>query len=228
MLQFPPQRSRPQRRGIWRRERLLRAAGELIVRLPLSEVTYAAICARAEIPPSSAYHFYPDLDAICRALLVTDQAGMDGALMRPLTAAQSRSWQSVVECLVVRAARYNRTHPVAAKLAIGGQTPPQLKRVDREADRVRSGLALRALDELFVLPKVAHMKQIAFLAIEIVDTVFTASMIERGRLTPDYVRLAKTAAIGFLTQFFGKRLPRRAAARAAPARAAKPSRSQSA
>jgi AcrR family transcriptional regulator len=228
MLQsFPqrtrPQRSRPQRRGIWRREQLLRAAGELIIRVPLSEVTYAAICARAEIPPSSAYHFYPDLDAICRALLVTDQAGMDGALMRSLTAAQSRTWQSVVGCLVERAARYNRTHPVAAKLAIGGQTPPQLKRVDREADRVRSGLALRALDELFVLPRVPHMKRVAFLAIEIVDTVFTASMIERGRLTTGYVKLAKAAAIGFLTQFFGERMPRRPAPRAAAARSTKAS-----
>src|SRR5271170_7329457 len=125
MLRPTPERSRPQRRGIWRRERLLRSAGELIVRMPLSEVTYAAICARARIPPSSAYYFYPDLDAICRALLVTDQAGMDGALMRPLTEAQTRTWQSVVGCLIERGARYNRSHPVAAKLTIGGQTPPQ-------------------------------------------------------------------------------------------------------
>jgi AcrR family transcriptional regulator len=209
MLRPVPQPSRLQRRGNHRREQLVRAAGELIVRLPLSEVTYAAICARAKIPPSSAYYFYPDLDAICRAILVSDRAGMDDALVRPFTKAQSRTWQSVVGCLVERAARYNRTHPVAAKLAIGGQTPPHLKRVDREADRVRSRLALRALEQLFVLPRIRRMEQVAFLAIELGDAVFTASMIERGRLTAGYVTLAKAAVVGFLTQFFGERLPPR-------------------
>src|SRR5271165_181797 len=208
-MRSTPKRSRPQQRGIWRRERLLRAAGELIIRLPLAEVSYAAICARAKIPPSSAYYFYPDLDAIFRALLVTDQAGMDGALMRPMTAAQSRTWQSVVGCLIERGARYNRSHPVAAKLTIGGQTPPQLKRVDREADRVRSGLALRALESMFVLPHHPNMERIAFLSTEIVDTVFTASMIEHARLTPAYVALAKNASIGFLTRYFGEHMPRR-------------------
>jgi AcrR family transcriptional regulator len=202
-------RSHPQRRGIRRRERLLRAAGELIVRMPLSQVSYSAICARAKIPPSSAYHFYADLDEICHALLVADQAGMDEALLRPMTPAQSRTWQSVVGCLVDRAARYNRSHPVAAKLSIGGQAPPQLKRVDREADRVRSGLALRTLQQLFVVPDFPHKTQVAFLATEIVDTVFTSSMITQGRLSSVYVTLAKAATIGFLTQFFGEHMLRR-------------------
>jgi hypothetical protein len=134
---------------------------------------------------------------------------MDDALMRPFTKAEARTWQSAIGCLVERAARYNRTHPVAAKLAIGGQTPPHLKRVDREADRVRSRLALRALEQLFILPRLRHREQVAFLAIEIGDAVFTASMIECGRLTAGYVTLAKAAVVGFLPQFFGARLPRR-------------------
>jgi AcrR family transcriptional regulator len=216
--------SHPQRRGVLRREKLLRAAGELIVRMPLSEVTYAEVCERAGIPPSSAYHFYADLDAICHALLVLDQAGLNDALMRPMTPVQSRTWQSVVGCFVDRAARYNRSHPVAAKLAIGGQTPPHLKRVDRDADRVRSGLALRALEKLFVLPSFPRNHQVAFLTIEIVDTVFTASMIESGRLTSAYVKLAKTAAIGFLTQFFGERIARQTQSPAVRTRAAKRAR----
>jgi AcrR family transcriptional regulator len=203
----PP--SRPQLRGVQRRGQLLRAAAALIVHMPLSEITYAAVCKRARIPPSSAYHFYANLDEICHALLVIDQAGLNDALMRPMSSVQSRTWQSVVKCLVDRAASYNRSHPVAAKLAIGGQTPPHLKHVDREADRVRSKLAVRALEELFVLPPFALKNQVAFLAIEIIDTAFTASMIECGRLTPSYVMLAKAAAVGFLTQFLGDRVPRR-------------------
>ncbi len=200
---------RTQRRGDHRRERLLEAAGELVRRRALADITYAAICSRAGVPPSSAYHFYPDLDAVYRALLETGRAGFDAALMRPLRAAQKRTWQAVVECLVGRAARYNRTHPVAARLAIGGHTPPQLKRLDRDADRVRAGLALNTLEGIFVVPRIRHKRQVAFVATEIVDAIFTASMIEEGRLTPAYVTLAKRAVVGFLAGYFGAALPPR-------------------
>jgi AcrR family transcriptional regulator len=205
----PSGAARTQRRGDRRRERLLEAAGGLVQRRPLSDVTYAAICARAGVPASSAYHFYPDLDAIFRALLETGRSGFDAALMRPLRSTQRRTWQAVVECLVERAARYNRSHPVAARLAIGGQTPPQLKRLDRDADRVRAGLALEVLESLFEVPPLRHKRQVAFVATEIVDAVFTTSMIEEGRLTPAYVTIAKRAVTGFLGSYFGATLPKR-------------------
>ncbi len=213
-----PVAARTQRRGDRRREKLLEAASDLVQGLPLAEVTYAAICSRAKVPPSSAYHFYPDLDAIFRALLETGRAGFDTALMRPLRAAERRTWQNVVECLVDRAARYNRTNPVAARLAIGGQTPPQLKRLDRDADRIRAGLALDVLESLFVVPPLRHKRQVAFVATEIVDAVFTTSMIEEGRLTPAYVTIAKRAVTGFLGSYFGASLPTHAAKVSRPRR----------
>jgi len=200
---------RTQRRGVQRRERLLRAARELIARRALSDVTYAGVCARAGVPASSAHHFYPDLDAVYRALLEAHRADMDAALMRPLRARDTRSWQAIVECLIDRAAGYHRAHPVGAKLAIGGETPPQIKRMDRDADRGRAGFALRVAAEVFVVPRFADMERVAFIAAELVDTVFTASMLESGRLTQAYVQLAKLAAIGFLSQYLGPSLPAR-------------------
>jgi AcrR family transcriptional regulator len=208
-LSRPASIPRTQRRGVQRRERLLRAARELIARLPLAEVTYAGVCARAGVPASSAHHFYPDLDAVFRALLEAHRADMDAALMRPLKARDTRSWQAIVECLVDRAARYHRAHPVGAKLAIGGETPPQIKRIDRDADRGRAGFALRVAEEVFVVPRFADKTRVAYVATELVDTVFTASMLETGRLTPAYVKLAKLAAIGFLSQYLGTSLPPR-------------------
>ncbi len=200
---------RTQRRGDQRRERLLGAARVLIARLPLADVTYAGVCAGAGVPASSAHHFYPDLDAIFRALLEVHRAEMDATLMRPLKARDTRSWQAIVECLVDRAARYHRAHPVGAKLAIGGETPPQIKRIDRDADRGRAGFALSVAEEVFVVPRLADKARVAYVATELVDTVFTASMLESGRLSPAYVRLAKRAAIGFLEQYLGTSLPPR-------------------
>ncbi len=209
----PPPASAPrtQRRGHLRRERLLSAACELIERLPLADVTYSAVCAHAGVPASSAHHFYPDLDAIFRAILETHRHALDAALMRPLKARDTRSWQTIVECLVDRAARYHRANPVSAKLAVGGETPPQIKRIDRDADRERAGFALNLVEELFVMPRFPDKERVAYVATELVDTVFTAAMLATGRLTSPYVRLAKVAAIGFLTHYIGAKIPRRAA-----------------
>lgn len=206
-LSVPAPRS--QRRGHVRRERLLGAACELLTRLPLAQVTYAGVCAHAGVPASSAHHFYPDLDAIYRALLEAHRTAMDAALMRPLRERDVRSWQAIVECLVDRAARYHRAHPVSSRLVISGETPPQIKRLDRDADRGRAGFALQLVEEIFVVPRFAGKARVAYVATELVDTVFTASMLEAGRLTPQYVRLAKVAAIGFLTRYFGASLRRR-------------------
>ena len=141
---------------------------------------------------------------------------MDSAMMRPLSRRETRSWQAIVECLVDRAARYHRAHPVGAKLAIGGETPPQIKRLDREADRARAGFALRVAEELFIVPRFADKERVAYIAAELVDAAFTASMVESGRLTSVYVKLAKLAAIGFLTHYLGNQLPPRPLLRPEP------------
>lgn len=209
-----PQSKRPssitrhtQRRGDNRREHLLRAASELLEALPLRELTYASVCKRAGVPVGSAHHFYPDLDSIFLALLDKHRAAKDAALFKPVPARYRHSWQLVIACLIDRAVRYHRANPVVTKLAIGGDTPPNIKLLDRHADRARAGLSMHLLDQLFVLPPIPDRDRAAFLATEIVDTALTLSMIESGRLTAAYVRLAKAAAIGFLTMQFGAELP---------------------
>ncbi len=204
-----PRLRRTQRRGDRRREALLSAARSLIAEHALSRVTFAAVCARAGVPSSSAQHFYPDMESIYRTLIEQHRVTMDATLMRPLQPRERRTWQSIVECLIDRAANHHRRHPVGAKLAIGGETPHQIKRMDRDADRARAGFALRLAEQLFVVPPFTGKERVAYVATEIVDTAFTASMLEYGRLTPAYVRLAKLAATGFLTHFLGQALPRR-------------------
>lgn len=196
-----------QRRGDHRREHLLRAASELLERHPLRELTYAGVCKRAGVPVGSAHHFYPDLDSIFLALLEKHRAAKDVVIFKPIPARHRHSWQAVIACLIDRAVRYHRANPVVTKLALGGDTPPAIKLLDHHADRARADLSMHLLEQLFVLPPIADRERAAFLATEIVDTALTLSMIETGRLTATYVRLAKAAAIGFLMMQFGPELP---------------------
>lgn len=110
-----------------------------------------------------------------------------------------------------REARYHRAQ-VSANLAIGGETPPQIKRIDRESERGRAGFALRLFEAVFVVPPFPDKQRVAYVATELVDAVFTASILEAGRLTPTCAKLTKLAAIGFLSKYFGATLAVRSGA----------------
>jgi hypothetical protein len=59
------------------------------------------------------------------------------------------------------------------------------------------------------VPRFTDKERVAYLAAELVDAAFTASMLEHGRLTPAFVKFAKLAAIGFLSHYLGTSLPAR-------------------
>lgn len=199
-----------QRRGDERRQQLLDAAQALLQSRDFRDLTFVAVCARAGIPHGSARHFYPDLDALLRGLLAELGAEHDEWLARPLPARATGSWRRLVECLIDRSAQYQRRHPVLAKLTIGGYTPPELKRLDRDADFDRARFLIRRLDECFLLPRRRDNLRVAYYAIEAVDTAFMLSMREFRRLTPWWIRQAKRTATAVLAAHFGQDLVPRA------------------
>ncbi len=205
-----PSPARPtQRRGDERRERLLRAAQALLQTKDFQDITFVAVCKRAGIPHGSARYFYPDLPALLRGLLADLGGRHDAWLARPLPTRTTKSWQLLVNCLIDRSAHYQRRHPVLAKLTIGGFTPPELKRLDRDADFARARFLVDRLEEFFVLPRHRDNLRVAYYAIEVVDTAFMLSMRESGKLTAWWLTQAKLAATAVLAQHFGQDLPRR-------------------
>lgn len=193
-----------QRRGDARRERLLRAAHALLQTQDFRKLTFMSVCEKAGIPHGSARHFYPDLDALLQGLLIDLGRRFDAALARPLRGSETKSWRALVNCLIDRSARFHARNPVFAKLTIGGYMPPELKRLDRDADYDRARFLLQRLDEFFVLPRLRNDERMAYYAIEVIDTAFMLSMRESNRVTPWWVKRAKEAAAGVLAQHFGE------------------------
>jgi AcrR family transcriptional regulator len=203
-----PRLKTTRRRGDERRERLLRAAHTLLQRKSVTDLTYAAVCTEARVPSGSARFFYPDLDSLLHALLRDLGEKHDTALMRPLRPSDVATWRTLLDCLIERSARFQRANPVFAKLSIGGMTTPDLKHMDREADRTRAMYVLTALDEHFALPRVPDRERVVYLVVEIVDLTFTLSMREAGAITPVWLEHAKVAAGALFNQHFGNPEPR--------------------
>jgi AcrR family transcriptional regulator len=204
-----------QRRGDARREQLLQAAQTLLETRDFGEVTFVAVCEQAGIPHGSARYFYPDLPALLRGLLGELGKRHDEHMARHIRGKAAKSWRALVHCLIDRSAEFQRGNPVFAKLTISGYMPPELKRLDRDADLNRARFLLAKLDEFFVLPRHKDNERVAYYAIEIVDTGFMLSVRECGRITAWWVRQGKRCAELALEAHFGDLKPRQVGRRIA-------------
>jgi AcrR family transcriptional regulator len=197
-----------QRRGDARREQLLQAALTLLETRDFSEITFVAVCERAGIPHGSARYFYPDLPALLRGLLGELGKRHDDDMSRPIRGQATKSWRALLHCLIHRSARFQRANPVFAKLTIGGYMPPELKRLDRDADLNRARYLLAKLDEFFVLPRRRDDERVAYYAIEMVDTAFMLSVRESGQVSAWWIQQAKRCAEAAIEAHFGDLKPR--------------------
>ena len=122
---------RTQKRGEERRQRLLDSAASLLARREIAEISLEDIARNADIPVTSAYHFYPDKHRLLTALAARYGEAFEQIVVKPLPAAQIGRWEDVIERLIDRAVRYYRDNPAARKLLIDGKSPSDIKLADR-------------------------------------------------------------------------------------------------
>ena len=184
-------------RGIERRRLLLQSARALLAERDLDQVSLADVAAKAEVPKSSAYHFYADIEALYAALLVVVQEELTNVLSQPLRG-RFETWQAVVSALTKRGAAFYIANPAARQLQIGPKTPPALKLYDRQSDIAIARLYEDHIESVFELPPIANRSRLFYRAIEVADLMFCLSMLEHGALTKDMYREADRAASAYL------------------------------
>lgn len=187
-------------RGIERRRLLLESARALLCERDLDQVSLADVAARAEVPKSSAYHFYADMQALYAALLVLAQEELIQVLSQPLRG-RFQTWQDVVTTLTKRGAAFYMGNATARQLQIGPKTPPALKLYDRRSDITIAQLYEAHIGSVFKLPAIANRSRLFYRAIEIADLMFCLSMLEHGSLTKNMCREADRAASAYLATY---------------------------
>ncbi|MES2495722.1 MAG: TetR family transcriptional regulator [Pseudomonadota bacterium] len=196
-----------QARGRKRREALLAAARELLAERDSSQITLADVAARADVPKSSAYHFYTD----ALELFVELVSILDSELQQTIALPVGRveSWEEVMGIVLDRAAIFFEDNPAAQQLMLSSQSPPAIKRYSRRADIDTGRLVEGLIDDQFVLPEVPNRSRIFFYAIEAADLMFGLSLFERGELLREMVDEAKRMCCAYLALYIPRHLPRR-------------------
>lgn len=195
-------------RGIERRQKLLAAARTLLASHDLDQLSLGDVAATAGVPKGSAYHFYGDIKDLYSNLLASIEEEMLAAHREPIVPAPA-TWQDVMRVMIGRGAEHFASDAAARQLLIGPKTPPDLKIQDRQSDLTLGQVFEEQVSACFELPRLDQRSKVFFRALEIVDLMFSLSMLEHGHITDEMREEAVRASIAYLECYLPKRLPRR-------------------
>ncbi len=193
--------SNMRKRGIERREKLLKAAYNLLCERDIEQVSFRNIAARANVPEGSAYHFYANRYDIFSDLANQLSAVFVAAHQNPVPASRRKNWTDLAEYLVEVGAGVYAQNPPARQLLIGGKTPAEVKQADRINDRVVGQVMYEVFAHHFDLPDVPGLHSAFYYFIEITDLIFMLSVIEHDEITPAMLVEAKRAGTGYLAHY---------------------------
>lgn len=194
----PTKSRRPQARSVERRLKILNAARELITSDSISSLSLYDIARKAEIPPSSLYHFFPKIEALFRALAEEAFDAFDECVSRPIPSEQIRHWSDIGVILETRMVQYYQDHDMARALILGQHLHSDILAADHQHDE-EMGCRIEAIyRQYFELPPLPKEYNIFAIALQIADKVYAMSHQEYGNITPAMAREGWRAARSYL------------------------------
>jgi AcrR family transcriptional regulator len=231
MAASPRQRREPlQARSRETVERILAAAGELILEEGVEAATPTAIAARAGVGPSSLYRFFSDRDALFALLLEAEVKEIERVAEDAEDSWEFRSARDYVERMLEMFLDYHERRPLFVRLWFGGRVSPAVTAI---AQAGNVALAERAHERLVGAGLVSEdfPQEVALLAVEVGDRILELAF--RGRRRADRKVIAEGAEmlIAYLERSAGSSgapkgaaRPRFAPARSAPGKPHEPGR----
>ncbi len=170
--QAAPRRRVPQQsRSIGRVERILDAAGALVVEHGVDAVTTRSIAALADIPVASLYQYFADRDAILLAVVERDIAAMDAQVMADLDLLTELSVRSIVTSTMRSYVTVFRRRPAFVMIWLRGRTNAAIDRFGREHNRQTARTLFDLATGLGLVDGAARPLH-AELAVEVGDRLF--------------------------------------------------------
>ena len=203
------QREKVQARGVARRRLLLDAARELLADIPVEELTFGQIAAKAGVPEGSAYHFYANKYDVLSSLAEELSTQFLDAYQGPIDGSRINTWHDLADLVIDRSADIYAVDIAAVQIFLGGKTPPEVGLVDRTSVRTLSTVLLELFDRFFVLPDVPTIHDVFYYFVQLTDLMLSLSVIENGEITPEMLEESKRAGKGYLGTYLPPMLTRR-------------------
>lgn len=197
------------KQGRDRRAKLLAAGLELLREKRPEQVSFADVCQKAEIPRPSAYHFFPNIQAIFLGIRLLHAENTIAEATKAGEKSYS-TWMDYLSQLIDVGVEVTFDEPAFAQLIYDYPADyPEARGVGKGLDARLSRLALQGMDTRFILPDWPEREEVFGIALAIVDSIFRLSFRQKGKITDWMKTEAKKAAIAYLKSYLPEFAPSR-------------------
>ncbi|QXH56425.1 TetR/AcrR family transcriptional regulator [Pseudomonas maumuensis] len=190
---------------------ILAAARELLAGQGVAGLSIYSVAERAQIPPSSVYHFFASVPALLEALTADVHRAFREALSAPIDAAAFGTWHELSRLIEQRMLDIYNEDAAARQLILAQHGLSEVVQADRQHDLELGELMHRLFDRHFQLPAMPRDMDVFALAMELSDRVYARSMQLHEAITPrmaeEGMRVFEAYLGLYLPPYLAKRQP---------------------
>ncbi|AOE82732.1 TetR/AcrR family transcriptional regulator [Pseudomonas sp. TCU-HL1] len=189
---------------------ILDAARALLAEQGVANLSIYSVAERAEMPPSSVYHFFSSVPAILEALTADIHADFRACLQQPIAHGGLRQWHDLSRVVEERMLSIYAGDAAARQLILAQHGLTEVTQADRQHD-IELGRLMHALFERhFELPVLPEDVDVFALAMELGDRVYARSVQLHGEITPRLAEEGMRVFDAYLGLYLPPYLPKRA------------------
>jgi len=143
-----------------------------------------SVAERAQIPPSSVYHFFASVPALLEALTADVHRVFREALGAPIDSSMLTRWHELSRLIEQRMLDIYNEDAAARQLILAQHGLSEVMQADRQHDMELGALMHRLFDQHFHLPVMPADVDVFALAMELSDRVYARSMQLHETITP--------------------------------------------
>lgn len=207
--ELAPYRRPSQARGEAKFERILDAAHALIEEQGVDQFSLTDVAKKAGVATGSAYHFFPNLEAIFIALVERYDQAFTKIVSEPIEASAVSTWKDILELHFEKARKFINANPPALILIIGPGRSWQSKQVDTIGDSNIAKAMMDTLERFFVLPAHPPPAQLLHLGIRILEGLWELSVQQHGHVTEEFSKETTRAVVAYMRLYWPEYLERK-------------------
>lgn len=188
---------------------ILDAARGLLASEGVDNLSIYGVASRAQIPPSSVYHFFASVPALLQALTCDVHAAFRACLDAPVDVQQLQSWRDLSRLIEVRMLEIYSQDAAARQLILAQHGLSEVTQADRQHDLELGELMAELFDRYFELPRLPSDVDVFALAMELGDRVYARSVQLHGHITPRMAQEGMRVFDAYLGLYLPPFLPRR-------------------
>ena len=200
---------KPRARSQARIDSILDAARTLLASDGVASLSIYSVAERAEIPPSSVYHFFASVPALLEALTADVHAAFRESLQQPIDPDQLVTWHDLSRLVETRMLHIYSIDAAARQLILAQHGLTEVTQADRQHDVELGNLMHELFTRHFQLPALPEDVEIFALALELADRVYARSVQLHNTITPRMAEEGQRVFDAYLGLYLPPFLPKR-------------------